>query len=161
MSYVGIPGRRTVLVAEQFLSNADDSQLRVALSHLDAICRTGFTERRTALLSGGLLGCAFLLSPLSPLSAFRTLLALAALAAGVVAGLWRLSAKLYRADRVTADRVGARELLALFEWWLDECGQPESTHGRLATVLHSQPPQNRRLDRLRERADGDDPNPAD
>ncbi|MBX0286956.1 hypothetical protein EGH22_11500 [Halomicroarcula sp. F28] len=165
MSYFGIPGRRTVLVAEQFLSNADESQLRVALSHLDAICRTRVTERRTAILSGGLLGCAFLLSPLSPLSAFGTLLALAALAAGVVAGLWRLSAILYRADRVTADRVGARELLALFEWWLDECGQPESTHGRLATVLTSQPPQDRRLDRLRERADDpaepDGQNPAD
>jgi len=108
-----------------------------------------------------LLACAWLLSPLSPVAGLATLLVFTVVVVGTAVLLWRLSLQIYRADNTAADRVGARELLALFEWWLDECGQPESTHGRLATVLTSQPPQNRRLDRLRERADGDDPNPAD
>lgn len=159
-SYDGLPRRRTVFITDPFLSAADDAQLRTALVQLDSLRETGFIERRTAIVSGGLLACAWLLSPLSPGAGLATVLLLAVVG-GAVALLWRLSAQLYRADSTAADRVGARELVALTEWWLDECGEGASTHGWLTTVLTSQPPQTRRLDRLRERVDGTDSNPAD
>lgn len=166
-SYDGLPRRRTVFTTDSFLSAADDTQLRAAFTQLDSLRQTGFIERRTAIVSGGLLACAWLLSPLSPVAGLATLLVFAVVVAGAVVLLWRLSLQIYRADSTAADRVGARELVALTEWWLEECGEDESTHGRLTTVLTSQPPQNRRLDRLRERFDdpvepsADDTNPAD
>lgn len=159
MSYDGLPGRRTVFVAERFLSGADESQLRTTLVHLDSIRRTGFIERRTAIVAGSVLASAGLLSPLSPVSGLETVLLLGVVVVGATVLSSRLSGQIYRADRTAADRAGARELVAVFEWWLDECGEDESTHGRLVTALTSQPPIGRRLTRLRERAAGT--NPAD
>lgn len=167
-----IPGRQLVLVSDYFLSVASDDQLRVAATQVDYFSRTWFREGRMAVLSGALLACVWLISPLAPASTVVGLL-LAVLACCIAATLlWRLSGTYHRADDAIADRIGARRLLEYHEWWLD-ASDAKRDHGLFHTVLSSEPPVERRLERLREMVDddpsatdrgpppADDPNPAD
>jgi len=167
-----IPGRQQVLVSDYFLAVADDEQLRVEATEIDYLSRTWFREGRLAVLLGTLLACVWLLSPLAPAS--NALVFLLVVLVTVIAGtlLLQLSKTYYRADSATADRVGARRLLEYNEWWLD-VSDKQRDHGLFYTLLLSEPPTERRLERLREMADdepsptdggqaaADDPNPAD
>lgn|GEM_PF-2062275 len=166
MGYLGLVNPEMVVVPEHVLSAVDDERLRVLATGVDSISRTPFVAGRTAVLAGSALAAVWLLSPLAPASSGVRLLLLAGVCLVAAASLWRLRVYVYRADSATADRVGARMLLEHYEWWLEFSGE-DRTHGRLWTVLLSQPPLAQRLSRLRAMADGaspsatDDPNPAD
>jgi hypothetical protein len=142
----GPPGRRTLLVTDHFLAAYDDETAVALLASNAASARRYHLEQRIAPVVAGILSLLLVLDGTAPWwSPLGVLLAAVPL-------YWWGYRRVYAADAAAADRVGADQLLAAIDR-----AREVNDHGGgslLVGALVMRPPVERRVERLRELADG-------